>query len=343
VDAGTLAFFLAPLDALKITDLISARSCASMSGSSMKTEALRPVAGPFIGSRERVDQLAQMPLAIAGLSAERARGGNYVSPGHPPSGTIERFLVDKEGNSRNISIKGPWWLLKGLDDPEELKRRVHEAKDIIDFFLIAGGAGSLQAWLSSLLLGAWTAFETFAGDFWEAPRSVHPQTLASLFSKSATRDAKGRGKSLPMRHLEEDHYDLQNKMGTVLRDHRRNFQRLDGVAEAYQRAFPKGCLVSRDMFWKNHEVRSLCAIRNVIVHRAGILDEAFQRQRCHDPRLAHYKVGDQLSLDGELVQQMIGGLVAFIETLITEVAGWILANPACNGAEQCARPMRGSW
>lgn|GEM_PF-3817188 len=38
----------------------------------------------------------------------------------------------------------------------------------------------IEAFLSSLLLGAWTAFESLAADLWEEALNVHPHTLAVL-------------------------------------------------------------------------------------------------------------------------------------------------------------------
>jgi hypothetical protein len=204
-------------------------------------------------------------------------------------------------------------------------------QDFIDF--VSDGTHELyDRLMGSQLILCWTAFETLAGDLWEAAVNAHPQILASLYSKS---DAKGPGKSLPMSYLERHKYDIKGRMGTILREHRCNFQKLDGIIEAYRLAFPDTSDLASDTFWNNQDIKSLCAIRNVIVHQAGTIDEDFLKQRGDDPRLAHYKAPDQanekpdkLALDGELVMNLVVAFRNFAEKMITLVDEWIIANPA---------------
>jgi hypothetical protein len=182
--------------------------------------------------------------------------------------------------------------------------------------------------MSAELVLCWTAFETLAGDLWEAALNTRPQKLASLAAKNVPQGGgKQEGKTVPLNFLERYGYDVKNRMGTILLEHRGPFQTLKTIEGAYKGAFPAPCWAGADDSWDNRDVKTTCAIRNLIVHCAGVVDKAFLEQCDGDSRLA-YKEGDQLWLDAQLLSDLLNGLFSFVGNLIDSVDDWIASNPA---------------
>jgi hypothetical protein len=226
-----------------------------------KTPALRQSARAFVDNVKRMACFSRFPgeVFIAGRKFQWAFQRPHVTS---IDTTGKLFVAPRMSDEEFIEM----WSGRRSPDPdyafdEETEAAYRHSPDTY--------RPMFEALMSTQLIMAWTAFETLAGDLWEAAVNCHPQTLATLDSKSATADAKGEGKSLPMFFLERYHYDLREKMGTILKEHRCNFQKLDGIIKAYRLAFPKMCEVSAEDFWANRDVKSLSATRNVIVHRAG--------------------------------------------------------------------------
>src|SRR5207302_1450308 len=122
----------------------------------------------------------------------------------------------------------------------------------------------------------WTAFETLVGDLWEVAVNIHPHTLAAM---RGVKGQEAEGKQLPASYLERFQYDVKDKMGTILKEHRCDFTSLSGIAEAYRLAFPRDCKIHAEEFWQDRNIKACCLIRNAIVHKAGIVDEEFLRKR----------------------------------------------------------------
>jgi hypothetical protein len=99
------------------------------------------------------------------------------------------------------------------------------------------------------------------------------------------------------------------------------------MRDAYRVTFPKGCAADSEPFWKDANVRAASALRNVIVHNAGVVDNDFKEKRGAHLNLSHYDLNDQIVLDGELLQSLLQGLINFARTLIQAVDVWIVANP----------------
>jgi hypothetical protein len=171
--------------------------------------------------------------------------------------------------------------------------------------------------MNSQLVLSWTAFETLAGDLWEGAINTHCPSLVSRAWK---------GKSVLFELLRDNDFNLRNKMGTVLRKHLENpFQSLKDIRKAYQDAFPEGW-ISEDDFWKNKNVSSTFHIRNLIVHRASIVDDKFREECKSDPRIDCPPVRDRFYLDGSLLTELLTGLFSVAKRVIQSVDGYISRN-----------------
>jgi hypothetical protein len=202
-------------------------------------------------------------------------------------------------------------------------------------------ADGLQVYLSAMIINAWSAFETMAGDLWEAALNAHPHSLSDLkgdrkriteSSVWATKDtARQVGqrpdlqKTVPLTLLQEHGYDLHKKMGRVLRD-RMDFARLNGIREAYSLAF-SGDSTELDQALSNDSLDALSSLRNLLAHRAGRVDDEYLNIAPKIPSCLLAKKGENLQLDGEIVARLAVPVLECGWSLIGAVDRWITTYP----------------
>jgi hypothetical protein len=173
--------------------------------------------------------------------------------------------------------------------------------------------------MSMQLVLSWTAFETLAGDLWEAALNTHHSTLL----QKAPGDKPIKLKDL---HLTYG-YDLRHKMGSVLRDVLGNpFQSFRTMKQVYLDTFTEGN-ASAATFWDNKDVSSTFHLRNLTVHRAGIVDGQFLADCKADNRMQAYKRDERFYLDGHLLSELVRGLFTFARELIQSVDSWFQRHP----------------
>lgn len=190
--------------------------------------------------------------------------------------------------------------------------------------------GGLDAMLASYLTGTWTAFETMAGDLWETTLNLHPKSLANLNGKGARfGKAKTQGyarrendetRSIRLDLLQEHGFNVAQKMGTILRQ-QCDFSRLSGIRRAYASAFSEDAS-SIDGVLRDMALDALSAVRNLLVHKAGVIDSEYYR-RAKGTKAPTANVGTQLSLDGEIVVGLIKPVINCGADLIMAVDTWL--------------------
>jgi hypothetical protein len=305
----------------------------------LKTPALQPVAAAFDKNMSQAAFLSRFPGAMCRVGQDlkfaevaacimmlnqpyyEGRAHCWPAGDEPDEATQQRWREEADAvESRKYEILDrkvrppiPW--STGYDSDRLTRHVGSELRNAYDTLM------------SAQLVLVWTAFETLAGDLWEAAVNTHPQTLASLAGKSSPNAPKGEGKSLPMSFLERHHYDLRDKMGTILREHRCRFTSLEEIVKSYRLAFPEGSRLHEETFWEDGDVKSTTAIRNLTVHKAGLVDQEFKDSTTHDNQLAHWKIGEQFYLDGVLLRRLIPGLFEFSYQMVRAADDWINANP----------------
>jgi hypothetical protein len=186
-----------------------------------------------------------------------------------------------------------------------------------------------ETMMRSQIILIWSAFETLAGDLWETALNCHPKELSQLKNNQTqpqnSQKDKSDGKSIKTWILEDYDYDLSSHMGTVLRD-RFTFQSLKIIQEAYLSAFPTSCGVGRASFWQDPSLKAVCALRNVIVHRAGVIDKQFMDTKGDWSRIDHLKEGDLFVPDGIMLQFLFREFFQFCQLMVESVDGWLAAN-----------------
>jgi hypothetical protein len=202
------------------------------------------------------------------------------------------------------------------------------------------GAFGFVEMLAAHVTGIWTAIETMFGDLWESALNSHPKTLASLNGKprriggtNRETSSEHRGgnipsfdpKSIPLYLVEMNNFDLRSSMGSLFRRQRRfEFTRLTSVREAYSCAFSEK-YGKIDAALASKSFDALSAVRNLLVHKAGIVDAEYLKQSSF-LNVPKAKIGKPIHLDGENVAELIGKAIASSRSLLTAVDDWLQQN-----------------
>lgn len=194
----------------------------------------------------------------------------------------------------------------------------HIGQTVPHFGIPQGFEGVLLAYL----VQAHTAFETFAGDLWEAAVNIHPQVLAELKGSKSPQDSK----TIKLDVLQRHGYDLTGKMGTILRDGGKvQFDSLRGIREAYSLAFGADC----DAIIKPLQHESLtitAALRNVIVHRAGIADADYVNQTNGKALAPQASRGESVFIDGGTLSNLLGAAYPHVIAMFEAVDDWLASH-----------------
>jgi hypothetical protein len=210
--------------------------------------------------------------------------------------------------------------------------------------------GIFPHFFSSIFIGAWAVFETLASDLWINSLDAHPKGLAKLegrWPETVERDKYKKenearlqktlvdvvpqplpdesinNKALKLSVLETYSYDVSGKMGTILSE-RFSFQSLNSIRDAYFKAFSEGHHeIQRIML--SVDIRAVCAMRNVLVHNAGVADGDFVGNVKGIPRFERVEEKKPVVIDGTLVTEFVYPFIDNCDKLIKEVDGWIQA------------------
>ncbi|QDT53962.1 hypothetical protein Pan44_19890 [Caulifigura coniformis] len=298
-----------------------------------RTPELRDAVEAFASNAKRAIDLATLPnmmchvgqrIMMSRLSAHFIKYGSdhCLDTSEPEAQLLRRSAEDAAAEVADFQsivkdvfhqrVKSPF---RALND------RISPITDFVD----EGIQQSYVTMMSTQIILAWTAFETLAGDLWEAAVNAHPKTLAKLEPKGGP--SQGDGKALPLSVLDKHDYDIQHKMGTILRNSKRcTFTRLDDIVDAYSRSFPQPSPLSRGAMWQDADLVAACKVRNVFAHKAGRVDDDFVTALKSDPRFRQYSERDQLVLDGKLTTDLVRGLFKFAVSLIGQVDDWLVSN-----------------
>jgi hypothetical protein len=187
----------------------------------------------------------------------------------------------------------------------------------------------IRALMSSILLGAWTAFEVLTEDLWVACLNVRPRLGILAFNADIepgdSADVVDQKQRQIFRaqawQIREYRYDLTNHMGDLLRD-KWGFTKREKAFEAYAKVFEEDESSLKSIF-SDVKLRSLCAVRNLIVHKAGVVDNDFIRSVKSDQLLNHLKKDDRLAVNGDMVVGLVIAAFAGGKKLIAFTSEWL--------------------
>ena len=306
-----------------------------------ESPALQEVAAAFSGNIKRIAFAGMLPAYLVGVAFLNTQLDLLA----------KLNLEIKEGDTRYIF--GHDDFDEALDELRQAERTrlgaeyIAEAqlgkkpnpKDIGEFNLglILKDQDSLpemgtQSILSGMVIGGWTAIETLLSDLWLTALNSHPSKLAALSGKwhktqkigaNEYDDNEGEeeeSKKIDLNDLMQSNYNLTEKMGTILR---RKYKW--GVLEHARRAYGAAFSSHYDDIKaavEDSSLDDLSAARNVLVHKAGIVDGEFKRKTKGGP-LASLNVEDRIELTGLIVRDLLKPAVERSNKLLKAVDFWL--------------------
>jgi hypothetical protein len=305
----------------------------------VRTANLEVIVKVFRKNVSRVRFLMVMPPIIghAGLSLQRVADLAELKV----TGTLGNSLTEEQQTEISALLETLWqedlardMELRGTPEWDTKVKESHHLGSAPVNMLSRAPDGTLgfDMFLASYVVGAWTAIETLAGDLWEAALNIDPDGLALLKGKprrhanasspgtSRPRQKDEVSKSVDLDLIKFHGFDLRTKMGTVLRG-RYEFSRLSKIRDAYFAAFDResGQIEAAIM----HESwDALSALRNLIVHKASVIDDEYLR-RAKDLKIPQGLKGHDIILDGEIAVGIIKPAFGSAVRLITGVDHWL--------------------
>jgi len=309
--------------------------------STLRCEAvgLQPIAQAFIRNMNRVRGIGalSMNLMAIGMVNEAARveaafnkkinpHDSRVTHGHPQ---FDEVLFSELNEERKRLIDS--WI-KSYPNKEafavalatktafNMNTVIEESKE--------DAWSSIQATMAAMLIGLWTAFESLAQDTWITAVNTCPSPLADnvMAAPDSALKTGNQSKSLSYSHFVGSGYDFRRSMGSLLFTEKKvDFQQFKTIRAAYKVAFA-GHL---EPIFEQHqfELFKLEAVRNLFVHKGGIIDSKFVERMGNEPILKE-KIGQSLSVNGEYVAHKANAVSVCSAQLIQAVDRWLLENPA---------------
>jgi hypothetical protein len=187
--------------------------------SSIKSEKLRPRAESFVANVDRVQFLINLlPMTATFASVMSYHMGEFQAK--VSAVTNDKESVESEESSPFTKTTKTLMELGWVPGkPIEFSREI--------FFILLSSLSSMEilagdyadkafgAWLSAMIIGAWTAFETLAGDLWVDAVNSIPQILAPLSGKPCRIEERADVKPGSKQDIEPgDESDTKNESET---------------------------------------------------------------------------------------------------------------------------------
>jgi hypothetical protein len=112
-------------------------------------------------------------------------------------------------------------------------------------------------------------------------------------------------------------------MGDVLVETRKwDFGRRDQAADAYCKVFDDPSDRLSGIF-RTEAIQWLAALRNVLIHKAGVADREFNKLVRGHPSLSQVQIGDPVPLNGEIALSMLETATSSGLSLLDFARDWL--------------------
>lgn len=296
----------------------------ALEGGAFAESGLADVAATFDENQSRLSEYARTPQSIFdyGRLYQQAYALICQPLGRNPNTSTGEFSGDVTKQSldeaRIISDSLGRWIL-GLDE-------LPVSVGVIGTGEAASYAGGeydyrqrqLEGYFSSLVIHGWVVFETLSEDLWEAALNAHPITLAALNGKT----------TVAFDDLSRNGFDVHHKMGTILKDKKKevSFRALTDIQSAYELAFTKQGTPILEVL-KRPRLRQASAVRNLLIHKRGIVDQEFLKQTAGIADLPAVACGEKFPLNGRISAQLVDACRHSAIALVLAVHSWIIGHP----------------
>jgi hypothetical protein len=203
-------------------------------------------------------------------------------------------------------------IIKKEFDPQKEEIVKNAADGAINDFLkmlddnYNGLRDTYEATLYSGTVWIWCSFEVLMKELWEYALNMGSgHTKNNIIKGLSSQEQFGdqiQGKYISLEYLAKYNYDISRNLGTVLKN-KFDFTSCSGIRKAFSFAFPK----NKDMeqILSKEELSELEATRNVIVHNAGIIDDAFCKRVVADATF----LGQKLELSNRKVAEFSNNVI----------------------------------
>jgi hypothetical protein len=298
--------------------------------------ALQPVTRAFIRNMNRVRGIGIFPIRVIALSTlnEAARVEALVNknvPFHDPRITRGNANFDEqlwtEVDSERKRLIEEWQSSAPNFDSDVAGMGISGLNDILNSTLEENW-DAVQATMAAMLLGLWTAFESFMQDTWVVVVNARPVPLAQrVVEPSANLETGMQMKQLSMKEIANAGFDLRGAMGTLLlRQKAVDFQQFKTIRAAYKVAFAGELESAFEPYAV--ELSFLEAVRNLFAHKGGVIDEKFLNRARKRPGFSDAKVGNMIGIGGAIVAQYANTVADCATGLINALDKWLTDNPA---------------
>lgn len=184
-------------------------------------------------------------------------------------------------------------------------------------------ADGLRAVLGSMISGAWMSIETLFEDLWETALNNYPIELAIPVLESPNSSESGsasKEKSIAVSAFRKYGLDFSSCLGTILIDQRKvEFRTIAGAKKAYKTAF-SGQVSALET---TTDLTSFEAVRNILAHKNGVIDEKFISLTKKDPKFANVQLNESINLTGDLAKDFANIAIECGVKLLREVDSYL--------------------
>jgi hypothetical protein len=173
---------------------------------------------------------------------------------------------------------------------------------------------SIDALFASVILESWTAFETLSSEVWVQLVNNGPSELRTKVndSRHVKKGEREEDEKIPLK------IDPAMDYAGSLREARRvSFQTLSNIKKYYSVIFEKPVMKRIFEETSGGYIAALSAVRNILTHKAGIVDSSFVVQVKNFPELSTFKDKDPLLLDGGIVKRLRQAALDHAQAIIT--------------------------
>lgn len=182
---------------------------------------------------------------------------------------------------------------------------------------------SYRSLLYAGIVFTWCSFEVCMKDLWETAlntgnKLVMKTTLSNVSNIDRINNFSGiQGKSINLDYLAQYNYNVANKLGSILVN-KFDFSSVYGIKQAYSCAFPRSTAIKEAL--ENKELVQLEARRHIIVHKAGVIDDAFCKKTNVNKKLTGNKLGlsdEELSEFGNVAIDTVIQVIKAVSTILS--------------------------
>lgn len=241
-------------------------------GNTCRVSDLASIADNFKQSVEALISTASMPYSLMFARVRDYHWHHFYSAQKIRTLKSE-YEKHSEEKKEEIAIKAAISAFEEFMASERGKRRIVDGvcralKESLRQGLPPAVASNL---LQQCVIIAWTNFEVFCRDMFEALLNREPLHAKRLRDDEAARRRFEIDK-ISFEILSGNNFDLSGKMGTILVS-RNDFSDIATIKDAYFALYPTDRSLRDEM--TNRKLWDLCKLRHLLVHRGGQVDERF--------------------------------------------------------------------